>query len=489
MPQRVTVFDISRSNRYKWNIDFYSEFDILNEDVVVRKLLVSLMLITLSVAAQAQQPKHILFAFVDHFEPNLPVPDPEVAMWANDYVAMAGQHVDADGRHPVHTFFQMFSSSIDPDKVHGSLKMLNQLTYSGYGEVEFHLHHGITYERERTEAEAVQEFIWLTQQAKSLFNSRGALITAEPSPQFTFGFIHGMWALDNSRYNYWDDPTDPHFEYCGVYNELFLLNRLGAYADFTFPAWATMEPFIPNVIFYARDDFYAGSYLDPHNIRFVEINQPAFGDLMIIQGPKTDTRIGILEGQYNAPATLERMDMWVSNNVHVFGRGDWIFVKVHTHGCAGDLRQADVWDAFFGESIDRFYRDIQAQYNDGHAWKLHYVSAREMYNIIKAAEAGLGGDPGQYRDFLIPPYANTLILTGNPYGLVTYGDDMAVLEILDTSSVVDVRLKDYAPDATILESDDLSLEWGDFDGTQSKGTLGELHFSDSTPSRFYSVNR
>jgi len=33
---------------------------------------------------------------------------------------------------------------------------------------------------------------------------------------------------------------------------------------------------------------------------------------------------------------------------------------------------------------------------------LHYVTAREMYNIAKAAEAGLAGDPGRYRDFELP---------------------------------------------------------------------------------------
>jgi hypothetical protein len=44
------------------------------------------------------------------------------------------------------------------------------------------------------------------------------------------------------------------------------------------------------------------------------------------------------------------------------------------------------------------YDYLQSKYNDGVDWKLHYVSAREMYNIAKAAEADLPGDPGQYRD-------------------------------------------------------------------------------------------
>ena len=40
-------------------------------------------------------------------------------------------------------------------------------------------------------------------------------------------------------------------------------------------------------------------------------------------------------------------------------------------------------------------------FNDGTNFRLHYVTAREMYNIIKAAEAGKSGDPSAYRDFQI----------------------------------------------------------------------------------------
>ena len=32
---------------------------------------------------------------------------------------------------------------------------------------------------------------------------------------------------------------------------------------------------------------------------------------------------------------------------------------------------------------------------------LHYVTAREMYNIARAAEAGESGDPGGFRDYRI----------------------------------------------------------------------------------------
>ena len=33
--------------------------------------------------------------------------------------------------------------------------------------------------------------------------------------------------------------------------------------------------------------------------------------------------------------------------------------------------------------------------------KLRFVTAREAYNIVKAAEAGLSGDPEKYHDYII----------------------------------------------------------------------------------------
>jgi hypothetical protein len=44
---------------------------------------------------------------------------------------------------------------------------------------------------------------------------------------------------------------------------------------------------------------------------------------------------------------------------------------------------------------------LESKYNDGENYVLHYVSAREMYNIAKAAEAGESGNPHQFRDYLV----------------------------------------------------------------------------------------
>jgi hypothetical protein len=434
-------------------------------------------------------PRHVIFAFVDHFEPTGDLPDPEVTMWIDDYTTMANRHVDADGRHPTHSFFLVCQPAIPAERIDATLTRLNQLTYQRYGEVELHLHHGLIDERVRTEQEATDEFLSFLEQAKKDYNAHGALVTAEPSPQVTFGFIHGMWALDNSRIEFWPDVHSPHRAYCGVNRELDLLKQNGCYADFTFPAWGTMEPSIENSVFYAADDNSPASYQNPANVRFVEVNQPPLNELMIIEGPADNANIGILPGNYNDWPSIYRMQGWVDQNIHVLGRDDWIFIKVHTHGCAGDLTMPALWDCFFGFSIDSFYWQIEQAYNDAVNWKLHYVSAREMYNIVKAAEAGMTGDPNQYRDFLIPPYANIRILTPNAYRLIRYDSSNAVLEMTSITRTVDLALRQFTLDATVFESNKVDGDWSASDAIIGAGQFGELRLIDETPSRCYWISK
>ena len=70
-----------------------------------------------------------------------------------------------------------------------------------------------------------------------------------------------------------------------------------------------------------------------------------------------------------------------------------MFVKVHTHGCVPANARV-----LLGTAMQQAHTTLQKKFNDGKAWQLHYVTAREMYNMVKAAEANLPGSPGQYRD-------------------------------------------------------------------------------------------
>src|SRR5439155_17963245 len=105
-------------------------------------------------------------------------------------------------------------------------------------EIELHLHH-----HDDTDATLRA----LLREALHTYRQHGAL-SAWPDGRLAFGFIHGNWALDNSRH-------DHGRNYCGVNNELTVLMEEGCYADFTFPAWQhTAQPRQTNSLYYAVDD-------------------------------------------------------------------------------------------------------------------------------------------------------------------------------------------------------------------------------------------
>jgi len=71
---------------------------------------------------------------------------------------------------------------------------------------------------------------------------------------------------------------------------------------------------------------------------------------------------------------------------------------VHTHG-AQEAQAA----ALLGDGGRMLHRELTTRYNDGQRWRLHYVTAREMYNVAIAAMDGRDGNPDSYRDYVLPP--------------------------------------------------------------------------------------
>ena len=335
------------------------------------------------------RPVHVMFCFVDHFEPmwrgaDLATQRTRVDRWCREYRDMAARHRDADGRPPQHSFFY-------PEEEYAPehLEKLAELCADGYGEIEEHLHHD--NDTEANFRAGMSRF------CRVLHERHGALPRDPASGELRFGFIHGNWCLDNSR---------PDGRWCGIDNELILLRELGCYADFTMPsAPSDTQTRIINSIYYATDDPHAPKSHDDGTL--VRVGGTPSGDLMLIQGPLglnwRDRRMGLIPRIENAdvrggqPPTAERVDAWVRTGVHVEGRPEWVFIKIHTHG----TQEADM-DTLLGAPVDAMHRHLETAYNDGSRYVLHYVSAREAYNIAKAAEAGREGNPNDYRDFVLP---------------------------------------------------------------------------------------
>jgi len=337
-----------------------------------------------------QGPVHVMFCFVDHYEPawgkvDLATQRARVDRWCSDYRALASAHRDADGRPPQHSFFYP-----EEEYLPEHLDKLAALCAEGYGELEIHLHH---------DNDTPDNFRATIGRFNELLHERHGALARDPrTGQLRFGFIHGNWCLDNARAD---------GRWCGLNNELVLLRELGCYADFTLPsAPSETQTRTINAIYYATDDPEQPKSHDTGTP--VRVGGTPTGDLMIVQGPLgldwkrrrkgVMPRIENADVRHSCPPTPARVDAWVRTGIHVQGRPEWVFVKIHTHG----TQERDM-DTLLGPAMHAMHDHLESAYNDGERYVLHYVTAREAYNIIKAAEAGLTGDPSRYRDFELPP--------------------------------------------------------------------------------------
>jgi hypothetical protein len=218
-----------------------------------------------------------------------------------------------------------------------------------------------------------------------------------PDGSKRFAFVHGDWSLDNSRGN----------KICGVNNEIVILKKSGCYADFTFPSLGKAQPTMVNKIYYAKDNpNLPKSYNWGEEIM---AGGKPWGDLLMIPGiigirwkSRTHKFRPSVEASNISNTDCpfpSRIDYWIENAIRIKGMPNWKFVKLHTHGA-----KEDSWNSLLEESAEKMYLYLENKYNDGKQYMLHYVTAREMYNIIKAAESGKSGNPEYYRDFIIPPY-------------------------------------------------------------------------------------
>jgi hypothetical protein len=100
------------------------------------------------------------------------------------------------------------------------------------------------------------------------------------------------------------------------------------------------------------------------------------------------------------PITPTRVRRWVNARVHVPERPDWVFVKVFAHSVSTPEDEQEV----LGPSFDGALTELETAYNDGSKYVLHYVTAREAYNLAMAAARGARGEPDTYLDSEIAAY-------------------------------------------------------------------------------------
>lgn len=314
------------------------------------------------------------FCVCDHFEPYWNQATTEVARrrikrWVCEYPKYAEKHKDCDGNLPKYSLFY-------PEEEYRKEDMVEMAKFcrAGYGEVEIHLHH------DNDTSENLRKT--LVEYKKRLRGDHALLSVCEETGEIVYGFIHGNWALDNSR---------PDGRWCGVNDEIDILRETGCYADFTMPSAPNdTQTRKVNSIYYALDD----PMLPKSHDQGIDAAVGVKGEgLLMIQGPLGldwhRRKFGLFPRIENGGLlgnhgpSLDRTSLWVKERVHIAGYPAWAFVKIYTHGA-----QEMIMKMLFDEGgFDSLFFSLEAIAIE-HNIRLHYVSAREMVNVIIAAERG-----------------------------------------------------------------------------------------------------
>jgi hypothetical protein len=336
---------------------------------------------------------HLIICLADHFEPSslagdfagfasLDIQQKRVENWCAEYPKNFHQFRDSDGRLFTHTYFypaEQYDRSL--------VQQIAELCHSGWGELEIHLHHGVT---ETATAETTREQIVGFRDA--LARDHGCLSYAAGDSSPKYAFVHGNFALANSAGGFG----------CGVNDEMRILADTGCYVDMTYPTSA----FHPAQIAKLNSLYECALPLEkraPHRSgKDLRTGHPISLLPFIVQGPwaldfdrRARNGIGRIEdGAWTAinPPSLRRLQLWKRAAIAVGGRPDWLFIKLDAHG----MYPSDT-ETLLGQITQNFLTEM-IEGAPGRQETLHFVSAREMANIALAACDGLAGNPGDYRD-------------------------------------------------------------------------------------------
>ncbi len=293
--------------------------------------------------------------------------------------ACAEGHIDSDSRRLQITF--MFGVP-NPDP--SALSILSEYCRAGLGEIECLLPCDIS---------SLEDFREQLPRIVEVLHTYGWARTADS--QVRFAVLRNQFECVSADADY--------------RSQIRTLHDLGCYVDLTFPCvGSSCQPGKVNsicLVSSGADDPFG----EACDLRAGEISS---GDLLLVSGPFlidwTDWRLKyrpFAESGRLTPAALPdrtRAQSWLRARVHVTGQPNWIFVKL----IIDDVVDADAARTICG-GLHEAFESLEESCSITVTSRLHFVTAREMYNIIRAAEAGRVGDAGQFRDYLIKPYEAT----------------------------------------------------------------------------------
>jgi hypothetical protein len=318
-----------------------------------------------TIRGERVQPKHVYFCVCDHFEPYWNKADRKTARrriqrWVDEYPKIAEKFRDSNGNILKWSFFYPEEEYQEDD-----LNELARLCHAGYGEVEIHLHH------DNDTSENLRRT--LLDYKHRLHEKHGLLSVDKTTGDIVYGFIHGNWALCNSRKD---------GRWCGVNEEIRILLETGCYADFTMPsAPSDTQTRKVNSIYYAVDR-PGGPKSHDWGVD-AEVGKKGEG-LLMVQGPLAldwgRRKFGMFPRiehsglMGNFPPSAERVRLWVDAGVSVKGAPEHVFVKLYTHGTQEDVMRM----LFDDDGMERILAALQ-----GYGVSVSYVSARGLVNQIE----------------------------------------------------------------------------------------------------------
>ena len=326
------------------------------------------------------RPRHLLFAFCDHYEP----------LWGRrvgrdrrrararagiEGYPQLGAAVSRRRRPPPAPLVLLSRASSTARRTSTRSAVWRA---AGFGEVELHLHHdGDTAERAARTLARVSR-----QRTRSTAIFRAARTAGCATP-----FIHGNWCLANARRD---------GRWCGVDDELRCCSRPAA----TPTSRSRPRPTSPSPasstrstgrtaisVARGRTNEDVGPRRRAHARPHPDDRGPARADSARRWARACASRTR------RSPRTIRRrrsaLRTWVAQDIHVAGRPEWVFVKVHTHG-APEPQAADA--ARRGRS--RAASRAHARYNDGSDW---VASLRDRARDVQRRPRRHGGRMGNPR--------------------------------------------------------------------------------------------
>ena len=311
-----------------------------------------------------KKPARAWVAITDHYEPlgmgaSVEIALGRVARWRDRWPRIADDAPrDAAGKRPQYSFFYP-----QEEYRRALLDGIAEIVHLGIGDVEVHLHHD-SEQRDSFIRKITEYCLHLTEEHGRLRQQNGRTV---------FGFIHGNWALDNSR---------PDGRQCGLKGEIALLRDLGCYADFTMPSLpSATQGRIVNQIYWCTNnpDGLPRSY--DHGIE-ATVGGGRQGDLLMITGPvglRLSGRLlprletGEIAG-YDLP-TPSRICRWFDLAPTI---GDDLFLKLYTHGA-----QERNLEPLLGGGLGNLFRWI-AEEAERRGIEIHWATAWQMYQAADA---------------------------------------------------------------------------------------------------------